>query len=508
MIIELFFHTFDCGREIATRVVPGVNGKAVNKSEMLRDTFPGVPFHLPPHQKTSIINMEKYCISIDWLQTFNHAEPIAEGTYHDGTETYDVQKLNHETPLFLDTFQVTSRGIPVATILQRPRTTVMHPRSTTLKLENRILYSTRYIEILYTLNRLLKLQYKGITRLDICYDCNALHGGRDVPRFLRTFMTAEPLQKGHIIRSGSSRFTAHGTRSATSVANITSMRWGSPNNAVTSYCYDKTLEMIEVKRKPWILDTWEANGLQYDIDEESLSRLTEKQRKRKTDNGQMSAYIRKHVWRFEISITAKGKDIINMSTGELFRLSPRYLEHRDAIARLFYLYAARVFDFRINDGCTRLRDYRPLQIFEKYETPTAKPHIVSTSADTGRTEKICYNKLRSLLETYGNYTSDYSQSIQKALEFLQVISGVKLATARARQQTDLLASMKATQFIEQPEKIYLQTLSRLTSVRSYVDPEILYNYIFCNPALAEIMLQEYTRVPPPPPDLTPDEYTW
>lgn len=156
--------------------------------------------------------MEKYCISVDWLQTFCHAAPIIEGCYSSRGYNFSVKKENHETSQFKDVFTVYYKSHPAATIQQTPRTSVIHPRATCVKLSNRILYCGQYISILYAIQEALSMNYKGITRLDLCYDCNTLHDGRNPSRFIRQFIAAEPLNPGHIIRNGSSRFTLHGTR--------------------------------------------------------------------------------------------------------------------------------------------------------------------------------------------------------------------------------------------------------------------------------------------------------
>lgn len=448
--------------------------------------------------------MEKYCISIDWLQTFNHASPLHEGTFAYGNYTFTVSHLNHETPLFLDVFAVKWKNIKVATVLQRPRNAVIHPKSTCLKLENRTLYSMQYIELLYAINSALSLRYKGITRLDICYDCNRLRGGRDIPRFLRSFMTAEPLKKGHIIRSGSQRFTAHGTRSNTSVANLSSMRWGSPNNDITAYCYDKTLEMCEVKRKPWIIEMWEKNGLEYEIDQDAIDKMTAREKKQKIEQGTMKEHVRKSVWRFEISITAKGKDIINMSTGELFRLSPEYLRHEQQIQKLFHIYAGKAFDFRINDGCKRIRDYKPLQLFETEYATTAKPFAVNKCADTGRIEKICFNKLYQLNEMYTDMSESYRNSILQVLEFLQVLSGVKLETARMKKESAYLAHLVAAKIINSDDKLYFQVIQQARENRRELDTQALHDLIMRAP---DYYLDDYDA-PQIKMNLTPLTYTW
>ena len=119
--------------------------------------------------------MEKYCISIDWLQTFCHAAPIIEGSYTSRGYNFTVKRENHETAQFKNIFTVYYKSHPAATIQQTPRTSVIHPRATCVKLSNRILYCGQYINILYAIQEALSMNYKGITRLDICYDCNALH---------------------------------------------------------------------------------------------------------------------------------------------------------------------------------------------------------------------------------------------------------------------------------------------------------------------------------------------
>lgn len=374
--------------------------------------------------------MQNYCISIDWLQTFNHAATLAEGNYHGEMGTYTVKMETTQTAQFLRVYTVYWKQLPVATICQQPRTPVMHPASTSLKLANRVLYCERYIELLYDLNRALHLYYKGITRIDICLDCNELAGGRQVARFLRQYVTAEPLTPGHIIRSGSSRFTCHGTRSKTSACNITSIRWGSPKTKVQAYCYDKTLELIEVKDKPWIRDMWEANGLEYSINWDGLRKLNDKKKQRAIENEGLANYVEKHVWRFELSINSQGTDILNMSTGELFRLSPRYIEHRDNVRKLFFIYAGRYFDFRINTGQKRTRDYEKLQLFENHPNVTYKPYYMSKCADTGRVEKICYNRLAHLVRHYVDMSEGVRNSIHVTMEFLQVLSGKKASIVK------------------------------------------------------------------------------
>ena len=105
--------------------------------------------------------MEKYCISIDWLQTFCHAEPIKEGSYEARNYRFSVKKESHETAQFKDVYTVYYQSHPAATIQQTPRTSVIHPKATCVKIANRALYCERYIDMLYAIQEALQMVYKG-----------------------------------------------------------------------------------------------------------------------------------------------------------------------------------------------------------------------------------------------------------------------------------------------------------------------------------------------------------
>lgn len=447
--------------------------------------------------------MERFCISVDWLQTFCHGELIKEGSYSSRGYIFTVKKENHETAQFKDIFTVYYQSHPAATIQQTPRTSVIHPRATCVKLANRVLYCQQYIQMLYAIQEALNLKYKGITRIDICYDCNALHDGRNVERFIRQFISTEPMTVGHIVRNGSCRFQLHGTRKNTSVANLNSIRWGSPSSKIGAYCYDKTLELSEVKDKPWIRNMWEENGLEYDISEQHVAKLSKKERQRKIEHDGMSEYVKKRVWRFEISIKCQGMDIINMSTSEIFRLSPLYLEHQSQIVKLFHIYAAKVFDFRINTGQKQIRNYKRLQLFESAPVITSKPFYWSRSADTGRMEKICYNKLQKLEREYVDLAEPRRAGLLCAMEFLQELQGKKSRTVTLQRYTQYLNNLMASKHINHDDVVYFGAMEKARQAECQIHSDELYSLIYEYPPIAETEISEYWKEAP-----TPPEYIW
>lgn len=377
--------------------------------------------------------MEKYLISIDWLQTYNLCNELTDGIYTDGYYSFNLTLTGTETAQFKRLYKLTCKGQTYATIQQCPRTSVINPKTTLVKLDNRVLYSGKCIEILYAINFALSLRYKGISRLDLCYDCNRFYAGRSPARFVKDYLSKSEEETGYIYRVGSSTFTAHGDK-AHGRTSVTSIRFGSEKSMVSCYMYDKTKELSEVKDKPWIRECWEAAGLVSDEDT--------------------------HVWRTEISIRSQGTDILRMSTGELFRLSPRSVEWQERAEEVFGYYAAKYLKFRRKEqGQTSKRYYREMRLFESVPTTTdIRPIKVNTYCDTGRTEKIVANRLKALKEEYSDRADALHGSIDAAITFLDLISAQKAELHKLRKDADELVSMKGKRFIEEEQSLLMETI--------------------------------------------------
>lgn len=425
--------------------------------------------------------MEKFCISIDWLQTYCLGDVIPDGSIasNDGYK-FSARLQASETAQFKHLLHIYVGNLMVATVQQCPRTSVINQRATLVKLENRVLYSEQYIKLLYALQRAFNLTYKGITRIDICYDCNKLHDGRNVERFIKDFVTKESGELGHIVRKGSARFSLHGTRKQTAATKYNSISWGSPKSKIRCYCYDKTLELAEVKDKPWIRKMWHDNGLLYDINFDELAKKDKRTKQYEYDNIGFGDYVGKRVWRFEISIGSQGQDILNMSTGELFRLSPKYIEHYENVRKLFYIYAEKVFCFSFNTGQKRIRNYPRLQIFEEIPDITSKPININKNLDCGRMEKVCYNKLKRLSEEYSDLTTVQRTAILAALDFLAEISGKKSSIVRMDRTRRYLDELKGKSYLSELDAMYIAALNGLVGYRKAIDADTLYECFIDN----------------------------
>lgn len=397
-------------------------------------------------------------------------------TEGDSDSIYMVRE-DISTSLWTEVYGVYRGKLKVAVLCRAPRSSAMDPKGCTLKLENRVLYSKEWLPILRSILTNLQLQYKGITRIDLCYDCNKLAGGRSVGKFLYDYATAAPYQEGHIVRVGSRRFAFHGIRNRGGAMEVNSMRWGSQGSDIGAYCYNKSLEMIEIKEKPWILDKWEANGLINEWDMGAWQKLSDARKKFEIEDGKSADYVHVPVWRWEISVKAHAKDLLDLDTGELFQLSLDYIEQQGAIERLFYIYAAKAFHFRMSTGQKTIREYPDLTIFERKVEVSQCPHFVSRFLDSGRTEKVCYNVLKRMIETYSDLSSAQMNSLQSAMDFLLSVSGKKVASIRLIRQAQQLANLRAHRFVAFDDALYLGSIEAARVARRELSIDPHYSFV-------------------------------
>ena len=352
----------------------------------------------------------------------------------------EIKRRDYGTQLWQRVYDVTHKGQGVCVICRMPRSSAIRKNAVSLKLDNRILYSQQWVSILEELLLVFDLQYKGVTRLDLAYDCNVLANGQSVPDFLMQYFSHAPFCSGHIVRVGSRKVEIQATRAMSGATIISGMRWGSPKSDVGAYCYNKTLEMVEVKEKPWIIEAWKRNGVVSSIDKnrwdalgmdgkkrspEEQAAKTQAAQQKAIEGGQVMDFIHTSVWRFELSIKAHGKDLVNLRTGDLFQISPEYLSSQSKVEELFYTYAAKYFDFRISTGQTQVKNYKPMKIFASSFDITMKPMRVVRYADTGRTEKMIANKLNGLFDKYSDLSALQMSSIRAVLSFLNEIRGMR-----------------------------------------------------------------------------------
>lgn len=403
----------------------------------------------------------RYCIAVDWLEVCCYGRDLEPSFFSWEGKHFSVEQEDRETPLFKSFFEVKRNGLVWAQIRQSPKSGVMKKGLTIIKLSNRVLYHEKYVPFLMHMIQVLGLYYKGLTRLDIAYDCNEFYCGRKPSRFVHQFVTKRVDEKGGMYVPKMKEYDFHLKKDIHTNGMINYLAIGAKGSKKRGYIYDKTLELEEVKDKPWIREMWEKNGLISD---------------KKT-----------HVWRSEISIKAQGSDLLNLETGQLFALHPNYLATYENIKKIFHFYAAKVFDFRYNSGEKNRRDFARVCLFDTSVDCTCLPKRVNVCADSGRSEKACKNKLEKLSRTYIDLSADVRTSLSHAIAWIGNLSSIKAARYAAECQKHYLDTFACSKFMAEEDFAYLQACEEMSSAKRYEDrvAELLYERYLCYAASKE-----------------------
>lgn len=371
--------------------------------------------------------MENYAISVDWLEVHGHLQHASlrasqkKVTFSHNFKTYSVELQDVGTSFFNSRYIIKEGTYEIASLTCCPRSKKVHPSICHLKLANRLLYCEGYINTLYMLLEKLKIEYKGISRLDVCYDCNRFFNGYKPSRFIKDFISKDTGEMGYIHKKGSPEFYVRGSKQWGTATRVNYLAFSSRNSRVRSYIYDKTKELKEEKDKPWIREMWEKNGLISDD--------------------------KTHVYRCEISIKSGGQDMLNLDTGELFRLDPSHIKAQKKIEMLFYSYAQKYFSFSRYEGQKHVKNFTPITLFENVpDRLTIKPKRMSKAADTGRMEKVCYNKIEKLATTYVDISESLKIHLDATLQFLDMLRVGKSQMYERYKNIDELVHMGGEKF--------------------------------------------------------------
>lgn len=397
-------------------------------------------------------SMNKYLISVDWLQVYCRYTDVSlllrRNEFKSGDLTVVIKDADIQTAMFKSVLCVYERNMELATIQYKPRSSKLDERMVLLKLSNRVLYHAKFVKVLYDLIDALGLTYRGITRIDVCYDCQRFKDNRSPSRFINEFVSKSNVSAHDIRKKGSEEFTCHGKKPKGGSAKINYIRFGSPQSKISAYIYDKSLELEEVHDKPWIREAWIDAGL----DEE-----------------------KGHIFRSEISIKAEGTDLLDMSSGELFRLSPDMLESQIRIEELFSMYAKKYLSFSIDKGQKRKKDFTKLELFEYSEKTRIRPIQISRSADTGRIEKVCFNVLDRLSSTYTDLSEYHRNAIAGTQQFLRELSGIKTARCLSQAYESYLNQLRGYMFSDKHFNNYVDSLVQSQNIYRAIQEEMCEN---------------------------------
>lgn len=192
-------------------------------------------------------------INIDWL-SYSAYGIVGESTIFN---RYKVVPKEHGSQVFKNLASIVTieTAEEVAQIQYNPRSSALKPNLCIVKLSNRCLYEFDWLNLIKTINVGLNLEYNALSRLDICADFYSFKS-ISPHQLIREFLHKK------LRRFGKSKYVLHGNQDR--LQEYEYLRFGSSTSEVVTYLYNKSLEMREVKHKPYIVRQWSQLSYPYE----------------------------------------------------------------------------------------------------------------------------------------------------------------------------------------------------------------------------------------------------
>ena len=201
------------------------------------------------------------CVNIDWLEVYA-LEPLSVPRNADyfRLRGWEVNEREYGTPMYNEMFTlVDHRGFDYIEIRRSPKSKkdfggLFDINGCHIRLSNRTCYYEGAAELLHNFLLEHSFTFSRISRIDLCIDIR-IFDSRDLPKqFVRRFM------EGKYSKINQCELTAHGTDEwAGRVWN--SLSWGKRKSDIRTRFYCKSLELQQVKDKPYIRQAWFASHL-------------------------------------------------------------------------------------------------------------------------------------------------------------------------------------------------------------------------------------------------------
>lgn len=327
-----------------------------------------------------------YCLAIDWLSFFCECDL---GYINEYIPDFGYRLAPHGTRQYRQLITVTLRGIDLFEVQQQPCSSILNPKSLIIKVCNRWLYQGG---LWYLVNKFLSLNHirvLNISRIDICADFNAFHGGLSPVSLIEGFLSAKYRHIGRGI--GNAHFNHFAKREgkySRSHVNYTGLSFGSNESAARAYLYNKSFELLTVKDKPWVREMWQECGL--------------------------SNTPQAPVWRLEISIKSKGMQFRDKETSDIIKIDENRVQHSDFVKLIYHTFVYSLFSFvRNREGITNISREPRMQLFsgEAY----LKRCALSSQSAGNRAERILIKSLWQLSEKYHGNDIVNDEGISKLL---------------------------------------------------------------------------------------------
>ena len=304
-------------------------------------------------------------INVDWLSLYCGCVGL-----HD-IGNFKVIKQNFSTPQFAEIYNVLDelRNEIVATIQRVPYSSIIPRDCAIVEIKNRILYEPDFMGYVTLMCDTLGLRIRSISRIDVCADFNSFNKGISPERFIKAFI------ENKIVKMGSTKYTIMGDQQCVKLDDkqhsktaqmYSYIRFGERSHEVSSYLYNKSKELREIKDKPYIRAAWKRGGLDTEKD----------------------------VWRLEFSLRNKQMKYMQKKDSIIFRLDCDYFKTVGMVENLWDCCYNKYFDFRKNTGIAKKCRMPKVVLVDNTES-TLKMFVPENTACSNRMDKIVLRKLYS-----------------------------------------------------------------------------------------------------------------
>lgn len=345
------------------------------------------------------------CCNLDWFEVYA-LEPIDHELNADYFRQLGiiVHEREYGTRVFSQMFTLEDgHGHNWLEIRRAPASTttengILPPNAVHLRLTNRACYVDGIIAQLEHFMQTHGYMFKRIRRVDVCYDFTQFDSGDNPTDFVRRYM------RHKYSKINQARIHAHGEDTWTgSVWN--SIKWGAPTSMVSTKLYCKSLELKQLKDKPYIRQSWFECGLV-----------------------QNPLNIIEDVWRIEFSITSERNGWYTIEENGENRKKHSYrndLEQwstREMVWQKFASLVPHYFHFKHFKEDVR-KDRCPDKVLFKFDAADCVYHLARVAADNPRSRDLdmLVRKLRQYRLTH---TAEEQRSAVDVL--LRAIQGEQL----------------------------------------------------------------------------------
>ena len=323
-----------------------------------------------------------------------------------GAPKYDVVEGREFSPQYRRSLTLQWHHLDVCHIFYDPCQQGIKPERCIFKAANRILYMEGWARAFLDMIHASGCYIVTLSRLDVCCDFNLFANGLHPKEFIRRYFQPPTEETPSYIRHASNKFRVHGQKNLTpeqnaALVDFQTLSFGTRDCAVQTNLYNKSEELKE-HDKPYIRALWLAAGLDP-----------------------------ADVWRVEFSLNSRGVVVLMKDGDKLQELAIQPLSVESYVRDVFLCYAQQYFSFHeyLSSETRGLRSVPLAVLFERPEVEIVRPKSCNRERCTGRTERVCYRKLRELLRT-DEFSPKEQMAWIKVIEYFEQFASVKDTAAR------------------------------------------------------------------------------